>query len=348
MYDDNIILLDLFPYPSYSQFATNTRVLAAQITQLIRFIEKAYGYPPEKFYLLGHSFGAHTAGYIGKRIPNIGRITGMDPAGPLFQYTDNVVKLESSDAPFVDNIHTNPGLTIFDGLGTFEDTGHVDFWPDNAHSRGCSLTLLRIVLTGRIIPDFIENLPYCRHFRATEFMIFSFGQNGCYFVGVECRSWDSFLEGQCNCGSRGERCRFMGVFSTPAPHKTRYYLRTGFERPYCLHQYQIIVFFELLSEQMTYESVEIVLDLLLEGETKIQEKVKLNINLIVKKQVHHLLVTSKSPLGRPTVAAATLYRPINIKTIKHNTRTEFGAVVEAIEINYLFPSPKEETSTLLC
>ncbi|KFM63676.1 hypothetical protein X975_00815, partial [Stegodyphus mimosarum] len=96
------------------------------------------------------------------------------------------------------------------------------------------------------------------------------------------------------------------------------------------------------------ESVEIVLELLLEGETKIQEKVKLNINLIVKKQVHRLLVTSKSPLGRATVAAATLYRPINIKTIKQNTRTEFGAVVEAIEINYLFPSPKEETYTLLC
>jgi hypothetical protein len=32
---------------------------------------------PVRFHMIGHSLGAHTAGYVAKSIPGIGRITGQ-------------------------------------------------------------------------------------------------------------------------------------------------------------------------------------------------------------------------------------------------------------------------------
>ncbi len=63
--------------------------------------------------ILGHSLGAHLAGYVGKRfidenkVPLIRRITGLDPAGGYFENMEPVTRLQPTDATFVDVIHTN-------------------------------------------------------------------------------------------------------------------------------------------------------------------------------------------------------------------------------------------------
>lgn len=40
---------------------------------------------PKNVHIIGHSLGAHTAGYAGTLVPGLGRITGLDPAEPYFQ-----------------------------------------------------------------------------------------------------------------------------------------------------------------------------------------------------------------------------------------------------------------------
>lgn len=45
----------------------------------------------------------------------LGRITGLDPADPYFNSVDNVVKLDKSDAKFVDIVHTDASLFIKGG-----------------------------------------------------------------------------------------------------------------------------------------------------------------------------------------------------------------------------------------
>ena len=60
------------------------------------------------FHVLGASLGAHAAGYVGHfTLGTISRITGLDPSGPLFHSVPNKERLDSSDAAFVDIIHTN-------------------------------------------------------------------------------------------------------------------------------------------------------------------------------------------------------------------------------------------------
>ncbi len=62
--------------------------------------------------MIGHSLGSHIAGYIGetlreRRLGVLGRITGLDPAEPLFQSMPEFVRLDPGDAEFVDAIHTD-------------------------------------------------------------------------------------------------------------------------------------------------------------------------------------------------------------------------------------------------
>jgi pancreatic triacylglycerol lipase len=52
----------------------------------------------------------------------------MDPAGPYFENTDPIVRLDPTDADFVDAIHTDATSTLQIGLGIFQMVGDVDFY----------------------------------------------------------------------------------------------------------------------------------------------------------------------------------------------------------------------------
>jgi pimeloyl-ACP methyl ester carboxylesterase len=77
------------------------------------FFQTNYGVDLSEVHLIGHSLGAHTAGYAGEKLNgNIGRITGLDPAEPYFQGMPSHLRLDYTDAQLVDVIHTD-GKSIF-------------------------------------------------------------------------------------------------------------------------------------------------------------------------------------------------------------------------------------------
>ena len=77
--DFNIIVVDWKPGArdiNYLQSAANIRVLGAQIAQLLGVLKEVYKIDPGSVHLIGHSLGAHAAGYAGEYLEGIGRITG--------------------------------------------------------------------------------------------------------------------------------------------------------------------------------------------------------------------------------------------------------------------------------
>ena len=71
-------------------------------------------------------------------------------------YTPNV-RLDKTDADFVDVIHSNGDSLIIGGLGAWEPIGHVDFYPNGGKAqRGCQ----NLLIGG--LYDFI----YCEYIEA--------------------------------------------------------------------------------------------------------------------------------------------------------------------------------------
>ena len=62
----------------YTQAAANTRVVGAELARLVSLLGgEQRGVSARKFHLIGHSLGAHVAGYAGSALrESLGRITG--------------------------------------------------------------------------------------------------------------------------------------------------------------------------------------------------------------------------------------------------------------------------------
>lgn len=104
----------------------------AQLASLLHYLKQVR---PDQMYLVGHSLGAHVAGFVGKKniLDPIGRITGLDPAGLTYDNTDGSVRLDKRDASYVDIIHTNGCVSAnkwLDCFGISNSIGHTDFWPN--------------------------------------------------------------------------------------------------------------------------------------------------------------------------------------------------------------------------
>ena len=130
--DSNVILVDwskgnFFPY---TQATANTQIVGTEIAILVNSYISKNLITSDHVHIIGHSLGSHIAGYAGERIPNLGRITGLDPAGPYFEFTDASVRLDKTDAKFVDAIHSDASSTFQLGLGLFQAVGHVDYYPN--------------------------------------------------------------------------------------------------------------------------------------------------------------------------------------------------------------------------
>ena len=88
---DRIYESDWEPRLRYWQSAVNARVVGAQVKVLVSNLINLNIIDVSNFHLVGHSLGAHVMGYAGKdfNLENdfkLPRITGLDPAGPMFHY----------------------------------------------------------------------------------------------------------------------------------------------------------------------------------------------------------------------------------------------------------------------
>ncbi|XP_030060617.1 pancreatic triacylglycerol lipase-like isoform X1 [Microcaecilia unicolor] len=178
----------------YTQAAHNIRVVGAEVAYFIDTLKKNYGYSPSDVHLIGHSLGAHAVAETGRRIQGVARITGLDPAEPYFQNTPTEVRLDASDAKFVDVIHTDTAPMIPNlGFGMSQAVGHLDFYPNGGEEMpGCQKNVISQVVDTDGIWEafFVSDVVGCWN---TAFPSFSLRQLG-RTKPRSCRKFGSHLK----------------------------------------------------------------------------------------------------------------------------------------------------------
>ncbi|XP_034230218.1 pancreatic triacylglycerol lipase-like [Thrips palmi] len=247
--DWNVVVVDWAggSLPLYTQATANTRLVGLEVAYFVNYLQEHMGLDPGKVHMIGHSLGAHTAGYAGQRIAGLGRITGLDPAEPYFQGMPTSVRLDTSDARFVDVIHTDGTSIFLLGYGMSQPCGHVDFYPNNGKEQpGCSGTDAPLPLT--LIREGLEEasrvLVACSHVRAIKLFTDSINAP-CPYIAHKCDSYEHFLEGKCfNCATNSSNCALMGMHATETPigpPGSKYFVATGKDTPFCRRHYRITV-----------------------------------------------------------------------------------------------------------
>lgn len=247
LFDDmNVIVVDweIGAALPYGQAAANTRVVGAQIAQLITFLHDTFGNDNHNVHIIGHSIGAHVAGYAGERTARLGRISGLDPAGPFFQQTDPHVRLDPSDAEFVDVVHTDGSSFSELGMGAPQEMGHVDFYPNGGRNQpGCDpdvfSKLTHAVWNAVSIGYYAaEGAVSCNHMRSVELYTESINAHSCPFAAFPCTGMAEFDLGHClQCTGHG--CSRLGYHADTEPGRGSLFLRTQNSRSFCNYHYQV-------------------------------------------------------------------------------------------------------------
>ncbi|XP_037792093.1 pancreatic triacylglycerol lipase-like [Penaeus monodon] len=231
----------------YDQAAVNARVAGLEVAFLLNWLEAKLDHHPRDVHLIGHSLGATFAGYAGERVIGLGRITGLDPAGPYFENLPPKVRLDPTDALFVDVIHTNGDPLILQGLGMKQACGHLDFYPNGGRQQpGCNVPLRASfdVLNQGIDINHGFTLEQkvaltCSHSRSTQLFISSL-ISGCEFQAYYCLSHLLYRTGLCQICGDGSWCARMGIeaekwrgLGQAGRRLEQMYVTTTDEYPYC-------------------------------------------------------------------------------------------------------------------
>uniref|UniRef100_A0A8C3FB97 Triacylglycerol lipase n=1 Tax=Chrysemys picta bellii TaxID=8478 RepID=A0A8C3FB97_CHRPI len=241
----------------YTQASNNIRVVGAEAAY---FINEQYGYSPSKVHFIAHSLGAHAAGEAGRRRPGLGRITGLDPAQPYFEGTPIEVRLDKTDAAFVDIIHTDSAPTIPNlGFGMSQAIGHLDFYPNGGiQMPGCTKkTVSKSIDIDGIWGGLVDSVA-CNHLRSFKYYSDSIiSPDG--FLGYTSTSYDIFQTGTgFPCPSGG--CPQMGHYADKFKDKVtsgiqKLYLNTGAATNFARWRYKVSVAIAGTSEVSGYVNI---------------------------------------------------------------------------------------------
>uniref|UniRef100_UPI0037E704C8 endothelial lipase isoform X3 n=1 Tax=Semicossyphus pulcher TaxID=241346 RepID=UPI0037E704C8 len=192
--------------------------------------------PLESVHLIGYSLGAHVAGYAGTFVRGtIGRITGLDPAGPMFEGVPEQKRLSPDDADFVDVLHTYTREALGVSIGIQQPIGDIDIYPNGGDVQpGCALGDV-LAVAG----NFMEVMK-CEHERAVHLFVDSLMNKDHMSFAFQCTGPDRFKKGIC-LSCRKNRCNNIG-YNTRKMRKrrnTKMYLKTRADTPFGGYHYQM-------------------------------------------------------------------------------------------------------------
>lgn len=165
----------------------------------------------DKVSLVGFSLGAHIVGVAGKKMTHkISTIYALDPAGPMFTLVFSKNRLTSTDAEYVEVIHTCGG-----SLGFLEPLGNVDIYINGGQRQpGCSKSPI-----------------ICSHMRAPKLMAESLNSK-VGFLSYSCE-FEVIKKNQCK---SSENSLWIKMGEERGKHRKRmsgvYYLATNSKKPY--------------------------------------------------------------------------------------------------------------------
>ncbi|KAJ6221998.1 hypothetical protein RDWZM_000543 [Blomia tropicalis] len=226
----------------YGQAVVNSRVVGPMIAIQIQGFVREHGGNISDYHLLGHSLGAHVAGYAGKFLKGeLGRITGLDPAGPYFEHLPDRARLWHTDAKFVDSIHTDSRVLINSlGLGMEETCSHIDFYPNGGRDQpGCDEARLGVVLLDLFSAG--RTLIACSHQRAVDYYMDALAHGKEVPKTYLCDSYVDFKKGVCmDCKEDGSGCAMMGPraieyyneHGKDVDHDLKFFMGTNDKAPY--------------------------------------------------------------------------------------------------------------------
>ncbi|XP_025907436.1 lipase member I [Nothoprocta perdicaria] len=215
---------------NYNTAVENTRKVAKILKNYIDQM-LADGASLDYMHIIGVSLGAHVAGFVGKKYNGrLGRITGLDPAGPLFSQEPPEGRLYYTDAQFIDVIHTD-----IDALGFRKPLGTIDFYPNGGMDQpGCPKTVF-------------SGFQYfkCDHQRSV-YLFLSSLKNGCNITAYPCDSYFEYKRGKCvDCKAfHPMSCPVLGYYADRWKEvliqnnlPTKAYFDTSDHDPFCIYNY---------------------------------------------------------------------------------------------------------------
>ncbi|XP_023407525.1 phospholipase A1 member A isoform X2 [Loxodonta africana] len=177
--DANVIAVD-WVYGSTGVYFSAVENVVKVGLEISRFLHKllALGMQESSIHIIGVSLGAHVGGMVGHFYNGqLGRITGLDPAGPEYTRASLEERLDAGDALFVEAIHTDT-----DNLGIRIPVGHVDYFVNGGQDQPGCPTFIHAGLVEQSgvkiepLPTEVRayllttpRAPYCVHHSLVEF-----------------------------------------------------------------------------------------------------------------------------------------------------------------------------------
>lgn len=177
-------------------------------------INKEKGVDFKQFHLIGHSLGAHVVGFAGQEVvksagTKLKWVTGLDPAGPLFEVPIEPKnnRLSDDDGDVVEIIHSDGGI-----LGFHNSLGTIDFYPNGGRYIQPNCDKKEELFTE------VQDLVGCSHHKSIEYYTYAVRKQG--VAATQCGSWDTYKQGGC----KGNAQVKFGAKSPPKGKKGSYYV----------------------------------------------------------------------------------------------------------------------------